>query len=329
MEKYSQYRDRSTGISPFLPHSTPLSTFSIMFHTLVFLFRLPLFLAYSAFYFLVLTHLPLPAVARKLLLWGMLGILGIWWVDLQLDGVKRGSLHTQPPERVPHPGSVIAATFTSPIDALYLSATFDPVFTVSYPGTSKVQRISLLGAILRALGAVELGPSNKTKLTTLRAMIAANPGRVIAVFPECSTTNGKGILPFSPSLLSAPKDAPIFPISLRYTPQDICTPVPGAYLSFFWNLLSRPTHCIRVRIAEGVTKTGGSPKINGLVSGANGSSGETSGAGDREGEAPTPEEQRTLDRIGENLARLARNKRVGLTLRDKAAFVDAWNKRRR
>jgi hypothetical protein len=35
------------------------------------------------------------------------------------------------------------------------------------------------------------------------------------------------------------------------------------------------------------------------------------------------EEQRVLDRIGEALARLSRVKRVGLTMKDKAAFVDA------
>ncbi|RYC77216.1 hypothetical protein BFJ63_vAg19909 [Fusarium oxysporum f. sp. narcissi] len=37
----------------------------------------------------------------------------------------------------------------------------------------------------------------------------------------------------------------------------------------------------------------------------------------------SPDEQRVLDRIGEALARLSRVKRVGLTMKDKAAFVDA------
>ncbi|KAK8137250.1 hypothetical protein PG984_005190 [Apiospora sp. TS-2023a] len=321
MEKYTQYRDRSTGISPFIPHKTPTSTTSLALHALIFAFRLPLFLFYSAVYFLFLSHLPLPVFARKLLLWGMLGIPGIWWVDLQLDGVKRGSLSQQPPNRVPHPGSVIAAQFTSPVDAIYLAAIFDPVFTVSYPGTTKVRQVSLLSAILLALG----------PLVSLRRVVEQNPDRCVVVFPECSTTNGKGILPFSPSLLSAPMDAPLFPVSMRYTPQDITTPVPGAYLGFLWNLLSRPTHLIRVRIAEAVTNrdiAGSSADSSREMSRVNSSESSDDdddyfGPGE---EKPTPDQYRVLDRVGEALARLGRNKRVGLTLKDKAAFIEAWSK---
>ncbi|KAI1375067.1 hypothetical protein F4677DRAFT_446578 [Hypoxylon crocopeplum] len=327
MEKYSQFRDRGSGISPFIPSSTPRSTFSRFLHTAVFLFRLPLFLSYSAVFFVVLDHLPsfiIPQFARKLLLWTLLGIPGIWWVDLQLDGVKRGSLSQQPSSRFPNARAIIAAQFTSPIDALYLAAIFDPIFTISYPNTRKVQRVSLLRAILLALSPPTLAAPSGKKLTTLRALVEQNPHRVIAVFPEMSTTNGKGILPFSPSLLSAPADAQIFPISIRYTPPDITTPVPGAYVSFLWNLLSRPTHLIRVRIAEGV--------INSTTM-TNGVGHEPADIGDKNEEGGDAyvwsEERALLDKIADALARLARNKRVGLTLRDKAAFVDAWNKGRK
>jgi len=41
------------------------------------------------------------------------------------------------------------------------------------------------------------------------------------------------------------------------------------------------------------------------------------------------EEKRVLDKVGEALARLGRVKRVGLTVRDKAAFTDTLSKRRR
>ncbi|KAI1076596.1 acyltransferase-like protein [Whalleya microplaca] len=348
MEKYSQFRDRGSGISPFIPINTPTTTFSTLVHAAIFLFRLPVFLTYCAFYFLFLTPLPLPQFLRKLLLWGMLGIPGIWWVDLQLDGVKRGSLSAQPSSRFPRARSIIAAQFTSPIDALYLSAIFDPVFTVSYPGTQKVQRISLLRAMTLALAPPPQLPPRKTPkakadLTTLRALVEKYPHRVIAVFPEMTTTNGKGILPLAPSLLSAPPDVQIFPISMRYTPADITTPVPGAYGGFLWNLLSRPTHLIRVRIAEAVLNTSAAAANGGVgdgygvdVTGERGVGGvqeeeeeeEEEETDDEDGEEEdlTAEEKQVLDRIGEALARLARNKRVGLTLKDKVGFIEAWNK---
>ncbi|GAP82341.2 putative acyltransferase-like protein [Rosellinia necatrix] len=320
MEKYSQFRDRGSGISPFLPASAPTSMMAKFFGVWIFLFRLPIFATYCAAYFLVLDHLPLPQFLRKLLLWTMLGIPGIWWVDLQLDGVKRGSLSQQPPSRFPRERAVVAAQFTSPVDAVYLAAIFDPIFVVSYPATRKVQRISLFRAMTLALA-----PPNATAppsgLTTVRALVEQNPHRVVAVFPEMTTTNGKGILPASPSLLSCPTDAKIFPVSLRYTPPDITTPIPGAWFFFLWNLLSKPTHYIRVRVAEGVSNT--TVAVNRLT---NRDMSVKPGNGGDGGAEATPEEQQLLDHVGDSLARLARNKRVGLTLQDKAAFVEAWSK---
>ncbi|KAI0205272.1 hypothetical protein F4808DRAFT_279104 [Astrocystis sublimbata] len=325
MEKYSQFRDRGSGISPFLPTTTPTSIVSKIIGAWIFVLRLPLLVVYCAAYFLVLHHLPLPPFLRKLNLWALLGIPGIWWVDLQLDGVKRGSLSQQPADRFPRERAVIAAQFTSPVDAIYLAAIFDPIFVVSYPRTRKVQRVSLFGAMALALAPPTITAPPPRRLTTLRALVEQNPHRVIAVFPEMTTTNGKGILPLSPSLLSCPADATIFPVSMRYTPPDITTPIPGAWLSFLWSLLSKPTHYIRVRVAEGVTNT--SVATNGITGPDMEPRAGSGGDGDGGEEGVTPEEQHLLDRVAETLARLARNKRVGLTLSDKAAFVEVWSQR--
>ncbi|KAK3359410.1 hypothetical protein B0T25DRAFT_97333 [Lasiosphaeria hispida] len=327
MEKFSQFRDRGSGISPFIPTTTPASALWSAVHVFIFFFRLPFFLSYVGFYFVFLHHLPLPVFLRKLLLWGVMGIPGIWWLDLQLDGVKRGSLSQQPASRVPHPRSVIAANFTSPIDALYLAAVFDPIFTLSYPGTRKVRHVGLLRAMWAALSGSQLAtsPVSPAGLTDLRALLERYPDRVIAVFPECATTNGKGILPLSPSLLAVPADVTIFPVSMRYTPPDITTPVPDAWAGFLWKLLSRPTHCIRIRIAAGMYNT--SLATNGVGAAAHHETPTASGIGTQGGEEITAEERRMLDRVAEALARLGRAKRVGLTIQDKMTFVQAWSRK--
>ncbi|KAH6603249.1 vacuolar sorting [Trichoderma cornu-damae] len=316
------YTQKATGIAPFLPVSSTSSILSTLTHGLLFLIRLPFFLTYALSYFIIFHPLPvLPVFVRKIALWGLMAIPGIWWIDLRLDGVKRGTLSEQPRERVPHPGSIIAANFTSPVDAVYLAAIFDPVFTVSYPGERKVMRIGLLSAVMMALAPVATGPPAGAKLVDLKDLVKEFPNRVIAVFPECGTTNGKAILPFSPSLLQAPADVHIFPVSIRYTPSEITTPVPGQWLRFLWTLLSRPTTCIRVRIAEGqVNKAAAKTNGNGPVAGSGGLT-HRGGAS----ASITGEEQKLLDWIGEALARLSRVKRVGLTMQDKAAFVRAWN----
>jgi hypothetical protein len=149
-------------------------------------------------------------------------------------------------------------------------------------------------------------------------------------------------LPLSPSLLTAPPGTKIFPVSLRYTPPDITTPLPGTYWSFLWNLLSQPTHCIRVRIAEVVYNTSNpdavaEKKAKYLTNildqmaedSAMTSSTDTLTSLSDPNEEVNAEEKRILDKVGEALARLGRVKRVGLTVKDKAAFVEAWSKRRR
>ena len=314
-----------SGVAPFMPISTPSTPLSSALHTLLFCFRLPIFLFFATLYFTTLHHLPLPLAARKLLLWGLMSIPGIWWVDLQLDGVKRGALASAPRERVPYAGSVIAASYTSPLDVLYLAAVFDPVFTVSYPGSRKVRRVGLLAALAHAFsappapGKAGLPTTTGTgQLTDLAALTAACPDRVVAVFPEGGTTNGRGVLPLTPSLAAAPADRRVFPVSMRYTPPDITTPVPGfgGFVGFLWKLLSRPTHTIRVRIAEGVYNTS--------AAGEDGDEGGDGGDGE-----VTVEEQKVLDKVAEALARLGRSKRVGLTLKDKSAFVEAWRRKGR
>lgn len=110
-----------------------------------------------------------------------------------------------------------------------------------------------------------------------------------------------------------------------------------------WKLLSRPTHCIRVRIAEVVYNTS-KPTDHaterkdryltnfldtlGEDSAMTSSTDTLASLSDQAAEA-NAEEKRVLDKVGEALARLGRVKRVGLTGKDKAAFVEAWCKRRR
>ena len=120
----------------------------------------------------------------------------------------------------------------------------------------------------------------------------------------------------------------IFPVSLRYTPADITTPLPGHYLGFLWRLCSRPTHTIRVRIAEPTYNTAAPKPVRRT-------SYETNFLDDLLTDRRQPQqngladgEHEVLDRVADALARLGRIKRVGLGVDEKAAFVKVWAKRR-
>ncbi|KAI9737067.1 MAG: hypothetical protein M1834_000657 [Cirrosporium novae-zelandiae] len=334
MEKYSQYRDKGSGIAPFFPVPTQRSGLMLPFHISLFLIRLPILITLALSYFFVLQWLPIGSLGRKAMLWLIQGTPGIWWIDLQIDGVRRGSLAKYHQTRLPQPSSIIACSYTSPIDSLYLATVFDPIFTVSYPNTRKVQRISTWKSIIRPLSYPKLEPPPKATLVDLSTLTRENPTRAIAVFPECTTTNGRGILAFSPSLLSASPTCKIFPVSIRYTSPDITTPVPRTYFTFLWNLLSKSTHCIRVRIAEPVYNSTRSmsykpPSATTSTDILQDDTASESTLATEDDEGLTSDERKTLDKVAEALARLGRVKRVGLGVKEKLGFVELWTRSKR
>lgn len=253
---------------------------------------------------------------------------------------------------LPHPGTIIASSFTSPLDPLYLAGIFQPIFTRAYPSTRLVERISLLRAILLAFAPPALHPSSnpsKSNLISLADLVAQNPRSIVCVFPECTTTNGRGILPLSPCLVGVGGETKIYPVNLRYTPQDVTTPVSGGYASWVYQLLSKPSHQMRVRVATRVFNSASidSPAKKSDRASASGYDGsvfdtpemrngeleqEVLGmgvqTGGNEGEV-SAQEQRVLDRVAEDLARLGRVKRVGLGVAEKIEFLRVWLRRRR
>lgn len=110
MEKFSQFRDRGeflqldrpsswnvctdslqgSGIAPFLPIPSEPLGLQAPLRLFLFCFRLPLFIFVTFTYFLVLQWLPIGSLGKKAALWCILGVPSIWWIDLQVDGVRKG-----------------------------------------------------------------------------------------------------------------------------------------------------------------------------------------------------------------------------------------------
>jgi len=201
------------------------------------------------------------------------------------------------------------------------------VFTASYPTTRLVERVSLPFFLFRYFMTPALRPSPTAKLISLPDLLAQSPNRTVLVFPEATPTNGRGILRFTPALSSAPRRTKIFPISLKYTPADITTPVPGAYRKFLWSLLSRPTHCIRVRIGDIIYNEAGGERRRSKTA-----ADVASGGSDAVADADADEEEDldgVCERGSEALARIGRIKRLNLGVKEKIEFVSAWRRRNR
>ena len=67
---------------------TPINVF-------LFLCRIPFVVSLSVFYFGILDWLPAGGAVKYAVLWALLGVTGVWWVDFQVDGVKRGYVLNQ------------------------------------------------------------------------------------------------------------------------------------------------------------------------------------------------------------------------------------------
>ncbi|KAI6801575.1 hypothetical protein KC360_g2407 [Hortaea werneckii] len=372
MERYGQYRDRGSGIAPFLPIAPPpTSPLWLPWHLLLFSIRVPLLIFAWFIWLTLISHIPAGSGLRKANQWCLLGIPGVWWVDLQIDGVRRGSVGRFGGSRraLPQPGTVVSASWTSPLDVLYLAAIFDPIFTLSYAGEEGsrkgvrvVSQETALAASVGVQNPLELlsGPG---EIVSLSDLLAQNPRRIIVVFPEGTTSNGRGILRLVPSsLTSAAPQTKIYPMSIKYTPQDIVTPIPGwmEVLRFIWRLNSSQNHTIRVRIGAPHTKSMDTKAVDGdsaaqttarggqepPTSSRSGRSGgfeanffdtlqrspprhvesddPMEGRGDNRVEV-SPAEQKLVDAVADDLARLGRVKRVDLGVEEKERFVQAWN----
>ena len=79
-----------SGIAPFLPIPREPSGVYLPFHHFLFAIRVPILLSLSLTYFLFLQWMPIGPLGKKASLWCILGAPGIWWVDLQIDGVRKG-----------------------------------------------------------------------------------------------------------------------------------------------------------------------------------------------------------------------------------------------
>ncbi|KAI9665192.1 MAG: hypothetical protein M1831_002202 [Alyxoria varia] len=352
-------KDKGSGISPFLPPTNPKPNHPLLtpFHITLFLIRLPLLLLTLILYLLLFSWLlprnPPANAPRRFYLWTtLLTTCAILWRDLRIDGVRRGSLNSKTAtSHLPRPGSsVVASNWTGPIDALYLACIFDPVFVKCWPGSKYVQKITLTYAIASALlpsaipaeegppffrspAASEEASARAAGLTTLADLTAMYPHRTIAIFPECTPTNGRAILPLSRALAGAKHGTKIFPTALKYSPADLGTPVPGwrGCGRFLWALLgANGWHEGRVKIAEAVTVPGSLGQVVEEELEMNGDNvdNEEELQSKREQEI-TSEERALLENVGEALARVARVKRVSLGVREKREFVEMWRGRGR
>ncbi|GAA5896627.1 lysophosphatidic acid acyltransferase LOA1 [Sporobolomyces salmoneus] len=251
MEKYSKWRDPSTGVAPFLyplsPASTdlsfprilkvltvPLSTILGATRTLLVVLLLlaqtilvegvlSIFLVYPPLY-AVLSRACNASISRLILF-----VLGI--ANISVETIRLAKTGRSPPQVAfePKKGDLIVSNSSSYVDLLYLTFRHNATFLspVLDPTTQKVSgwiRQSLLRAVWEN-GTIPSRTGSKGE--TLEEAIRNARGPVV-LFPECTTSNNRALLKF-PALSSSnsTKLSPstkIYILTFKYSPPTPLTP---------------------------------------------------------------------------------------------------------
>ncbi|KAL6595934.1 hypothetical protein U3516DRAFT_646460 [Neocallimastix sp. 'constans'] len=328
MEKYSHWRDSGTGIQPFLPLKPPKSNSaldSILYFlntfilgpplaTIRFIFILFIFIIYLI-QNLILIIIPGPlkwivgklffsCEARLVLLY-----MGFNWIDSQKVTLTRGRKHTKKETTSVNHGDIIACNCQSYVDIIYFFSKFNPVFVKIFED-GKVKQISFLEAIKNNGSYPEL--KEEEGAVSLKDIIKESKEQKkgpIVVFPEGTTTNGKGLLKFLPVFKEfTPKDditLHVYSIKYQFYGHNVSYTV-GSKFVHFYQLCSKIHHAMTVKYL-----TSEESQFNDIAAQA---------------ELPNSVVEGQLGaHISKLIGQVLRIRKTGLGAKDKQEFLDYYN----
>ncbi|KAA8912141.1 hypothetical protein TRICI_003606 [Trichomonascus ciferrii] len=287
MEKFSKYRDEATGIAPYLPISRiqDNQVVHVLKHV-VGILKLPIIFVLLLIHGLVVQWIP---PARQSFLKLILLVMGLHAWNVSSEDKKR-SRDRRLSKFLPQSGDMIVSNFISPLDPLVYSVLFDSMFALPTAEGNGYVQYSAFSLFFNALTL----PTNSDKNTgrPLAEILseASAQSKVLVVFPEGTTSNGRGLLPIVE--VPVPKDCKVFPTALKYEPQEITTPLPRNAFLWLYQCISNFHISAYIRFSRAVT------------------------------------EVETKD-IAAHICQVGRLKMIGQNLdrRTKAEFANAWNRR--
>ncbi|KAI0307344.1 hypothetical protein B0F90DRAFT_1814108 [Multifurca ochricompacta] len=189
-------------------------------------------------------------------------VLGVWWIPVEQISRKRGRPSVSREPWAPGAGDLIVSNWVSWIEVLWLAFRFDPIFVlpvsiapvqqpdilprargtgrstgtgsaaVLHPIRSTSQRANISGfrkvSLLRMItftGNTPFDVSNDKHSSIEEIRLTAN--RPVVVFPECSTSNGRGLLRFAEVFKERAvpvRGYRIFVMCVRYDPPTALSP---------------------------------------------------------------------------------------------------------
>jgi len=329
MEKYSHWRDSGTGIQPFLPLKSPKSNSvvdDILYYLNTFILgppiaicRLICILIILAFYLIQNTFLKFIPLSSIKWLFGRLIFtlearlvlfnMGFLWIDSQKVTLTRGRKHARKEDTNISHGDVIVCNCQSYVDVIYFMFRFNPTFVKIFE-SGKIKPISFLNAIKFTGSYPEL--KEEENAVSLKDIIKESKEKKIGpivIFPEGTTTNGRGLLKFLPVFKDfTPKDdinVHVYSIKYQFHGRNISYTV-GSKFSHMYNLCSKIYHVMNVKYL----------------------SAEESQFNDIAAQAELPNsviEGQLGAHISKLIGQVLRIRKTGLSAKDKQEFLDYYN----
>lgn len=243
MEKYTSWRDKGTGIAPFLP--PPVSDPGIgplLLQTLLFFFKLvlllPLLIAYGV------------SQSKSILSW-ILSFLFCWKTEIIIQGVKRREWVKS--KHYPQKGKLYLCNSTSPLDALALDMMAQGPSCFLVPQENIIYKMNKSQYFHFALD----GSLDAKKFGHEVGNIKQLKNSVNFMFPEGTCSNGKTVLPFGLNeaclldFLQLPEtdsSATLQTIRLKLN-VSLVTPLNVGFLTYCSTLYTRGVH-FKIKINE-------------------------------------------------------------------------------
>jgi len=236
MEKYSKWRDASTGIHPFLPKAGRsedeggIYYVKLIFGSILSLVRLPV--VFSLLFIIFLSNIiakmlfisPIRRAFERLIdttvTRTILFFLGFYWIPTKFMKPfhPKSPLPTTTPGSYIKAGDIIIANHCSYVEILYLAFRFSPAFTSipinwkGYPKDVPFIVRNTFQAIMNVFGE----PKDTQGTMKLSEVIkyATSIGAPVVIFPEGGTTNGRALIQCLPVLGESASSIPISKINV-------------------------------------------------------------------------------------------------------------------
>ncbi|KAK6198893.1 uncharacterized protein RJT21DRAFT_122552 [Scheffersomyces amazonensis] len=236
MEKFSSWRDKATGVSPFIPVQFPLAqehniiqkVGSIIFKSISFIIKLPFFVILGLLYYLTSIKFTLEVI--------ILSLFGFNDTNISVDGVKRSN--TEEIENYkPIVGDIIITNYLTPIDGLiyHLISNVNSwksikIFIPDF-NTKKVYQYSVWTLIGFTFTSIHNESAIVKDFSSLDLSNSVN-----FFLLEGATSNNKALLPFIniPEVSSLLKKSKVKSVVIKLQPASYTLPIPGIYSKFYY-----------------------------------------------------------------------------------------------